>query len=413
MRFSKTILALGVAAGASGLAGHAVGWGQSAVAGSTVAGSTTDSSSAASGTSTAAVQGDSSASTATIRVTSREIVLDVTATDDKGRPVHGLKQSDFTVLEDGKEQVARSFREVDAGALPPPTPPRPLPPNVYTNIQPPPTTSAVNILLLDTLNAPSAADQLTIRQESIKYLKNMPKGTRVAVLGLSSSLRILQGFTSDPAILIAAVSSKKNSSLPSPFTDTDTAGGLEDQADAQIELGNDDVAAQFTQFENELAVQQQDTINRMTLEALNQIAAYVSGIKGRKNLIWFTDGTPLNMMPTGGINDLGQITDYQMDMRRTTDLLTAAEVAVYPVDARKVYNNPSVGADQHLSTINVRTAAKVNDANLAFVQKKGKEQLSMEAVAEATGGVAYYNTNDLKSAVAKAIDNGANYYTIS
>jgi hypothetical protein len=30
--------------------------------------------------------------------------------------------------------------------------------------------------------------------------------------------------------------------------------------------------------------------NRMTLEALNQIAAYVAGIKGRKNLIWFTEG---------------------------------------------------------------------------------------------------------------------------
>ena len=37
----------------------------------------------------------------------------------------------------------------------------------------------------------------------------------------------------------------------------------------------------------------------------------------------------------------------------------------------------------------------------------------MVAVAEATGGEAYFNTNDLRGAVTKAIDNGANYYTIS
>jgi hypothetical protein len=37
----------------------------------------------------------------------------------------------------------------------------------------------------------------------------------------------------------------------------------------------------------------------------------------------------------------------------------------------------------------------------------------MEAVAEATGGTAAYNTNDLKTAVAKAIENGSNYYTVS
>jgi VWFA-related protein len=414
MRFTRKMVAvLGVAAGVAGLAGLDVLWGQTTIDQTAVNSSAAGASGTASASGAASPQQAAAATSGTtIRVTSREIVLDVTATDDKGRPVRGLQQSDFTVKEDGKPQTVRSFREVGADTAPE-APARQLPPHVYTNLQPAPTTSAVNIILLDTLNAPAAADQLVIRQESIKYLKSMPKGTRVAVLGLSSSLRILQGFTADPSILIAAVNSKKNSSLPSPFTDTDTGGVLEDQADAQTELGNDDVAAQVTQFENEQAVQQQDMINRMTLEALNQIAAYVSGIKGRKNLIWFTDGIPLSMTPSGGVNDLQGITDYQMDLRRTTDLLTAAEVAVYPVDARKLFSNPSGGADQHLSNITVRTAAKESVNSIAFAQKKGQEQLSMEAVAEATGGAAYYNTNDLKTAVAKAIDNGANYYNIS
>ena len=168
---------------------------------------------------------------------------------------------------------------------------------MYTNVQPAPTTSAVNILLLDGVeHAP--ADQVNMRQESMKYLKSMPKGTRIAVLSLTSNLRILQGFTSDPAILIAAVDSKKNRALPSPFIDNDSTAILDDQADAQTELGNDDAAAAIQEFENEQTAVQTDIRNRMTLEALNQIAAYVAGIKGRKNLIWFTDGMPLNMFPT-------------------------------------------------------------------------------------------------------------------
>jgi hypothetical protein len=47
----------------------------------------------------------------TLRVTSRETVMDVTVTDAKGRAIHGLKQYDFVVKEDGKPQPVRSFQE--------------------------------------------------------------------------------------------------------------------------------------------------------------------------------------------------------------------------------------------------------------------------------------------------------------
>jgi VWFA-related protein len=346
-------------------------------------------------------------------VFSRLTVVDVTVTDPKGQPVHGLKQSDFTIKEDGKPQPVRNFQEVRENLPPAASAPPPLPPNVYTNHQPAPTTSAVNILLLDALNT-APADQVAMRQESMKYLKSMPRGTRVAVLGLSSSLRILQGFTSDPAILIAAVDSKKNRALPSPFIDNDSTSVLDDQAAAASDLENDDTAAMVQQFENELTTTQQDIRNRITLEALNQIAAYVGTVKGRKNLIWFTEGMPLDIFPTGGMNDLVEITDYAKDLRKTADLLTAAEVAVYPVDARRLFNNPALGADQAGPKVtNNRGAARAAAAQQTYLQTKGGQMLGMEAVAEATGGTAAYNTNDLKTAVAKAIENGSNYYTVS
>jgi VWFA-related protein len=404
MRLGRAILlTVGLTVGAAGLSGRWAGWGQGPAAAQ---------GGAAQGGAAGQPQVSADSEAATIQVYSRETVVDVTVTDAKGEAVRGLKQSDFTIEEDGKPQQVRSFKEFGKeSSLAESVPPK-LPPNVYTNVQPPPASSAVNILLLDALNT-QAADQVYMKQESLRYLKGMPRGTRIAVLGLSSRLTILQGLTSDPAVLLAAVDSKKNRALPSPFIDNDSASII----DASIDLADDGEAAILQQFENDMAAEQQDMRTRMTLEALNQIAAYVSGIKGRKNLIWFTAGMPLNIFPDGGTNDLIGITDYAKDLRKTSDLLTAAEVAVYPIDARGLFNNPANSAVNAPTGLNGKNAtqkgAKDAQQQLKFAQKTAQELLGMEAVAEATGGVAYYNTNDLKTAVGKAIENGANYYTVS
>ncbi len=91
-----------------------------------------------------------------------------------------------------------------------------FPPGVFTNYTPEPVNGAVNLLLLDTLNTP-LTDQAYVRQQLIAYLNATPPGTRIAIFGLSSQLTILQGFTSDPALLKAVTSTKtrqKFSSAP-------------------------------------------------------------------------------------------------------------------------------------------------------------------------------------------------------
>src|ERR1039458_766851 len=130
----------------------------------------------------------------TLKVYSRETIVDVTVTDAKGNPVHGLTQSDFTVKEDSKPQPIRSFEEF-GNATPTTAQPLPkLPPNVYTNLQPPPASSALTILLLDGLNTapPDATDpqqvgwsfsnQTRVKQGAAQYLKSMPPRTRVTIL---------------------------------------------------------------------------------------------------------------------------------------------------------------------------------------------------------------------------------------
>ena len=57
-------------------------------------------------------------------------------------------------------------------------------------------------------------------------------------------------------------------------------------------------------------------------------------------------------------------------------------------------------------------SAFTNDL-MKFNQSQAQEHTTMEQMASDTGGHAFYNTNGLASAVAKAIDAGSNYYTLT
>jgi VWFA-related protein len=311
---------------------------------------------------------------------SRPMVVEVTVTDENGQAVRNLSQTDFAIKEDDKPQPIRRFQEAGGDTPTPQRPAQKLPPNVYANLPEQPTTSAVNILLLDALNG-APADQAIVKQESQKYLRSMPKGSRIAIFGLSGSLHLLQGINSDPAVLAAAADSKKLAALPSPFDSY-----IDVEMESRVTNTTDDeTAAVLAQFENEQVPSQQEARNRITLEGLNQIAAYVSEVRGRKNLIWFTSGIPVDLS-AGGASDLGAMNDDQKSLRKTTDLLTTAEVAMYPVDAHMLAANSASGADQHATA-------------------------TEKAIAEATGG-AVFEAHDLNEAVGKVIDNGANYYDL-
>ena len=66
-------------------------------------------------------------------------IVDVVVTDAKGHPVHGLQQSDFTLLENNQPMLPNSFEEHRSDEAPAPTPtPLNLPPNTFTNVAPTP-----------------------------------------------------------------------------------------------------------------------------------------------------------------------------------------------------------------------------------------------------------------------------------
>ena len=72
-----------------------------------------------------------------------------------------------------------------------------------------------------------------------------------------------------------------------------------------------------------------------TLDCMNQLARYLAGIPGRKNLIWFSASFPIDLLPSGDLADpFAAMGDSEDEFRETVTLLARSHVAVFPVDAR-------------------------------------------------------------------------------
>src|SRR5450631_1052232 len=318
----------------------------------------------------AAAQPDSASNAAvtTIKVTSKTVVVDVVVTDSKGHTVKGLPAADFQVQEDGKPQRVNYFHEFtgfggangssDAASgqtVPPPA--DKLPSNVFTNNQLTRDDEPVTVVLLDLLNTP-AENQAFAREQLITFLKNKPKGSQFALCTLAGHLQLLQGFTSDEALLIATANGKKGSTHYNPIMEHDI--GLDKGLQMQKELATLDpnmqfVVQMFQQVAGVERAQELDMRFNLTVDAFGQLARYLSGVPGRKNIIWLSASFPLGIFPNSDLFDaFSESRNFTAQLKKTANLLAEAHVAVYPVDVRGLTTqtafaastlmNPSVGA---------------------------------------------------------------------
>ena len=372
-----------------------------------------------------------------LKSTSSLVLVDVVVTDH-GKAVHGLDRGRFHVLENGKEQPVAAFDEhkpveavEDAAAIKAKI--AELPPHTYTNVPIYPDAGVVNVLLLDALNTPMAT-QGEARRQMIEYMSTIKPGTSLAVFTLSSQLRMVEGFTTDASKLATALKSKSASQSQSVVLDAQGHSAQQDISDEMAAMasapGGPSPAAMaaLQQFQTDLTATQTDIRVRLTMDAMQQLARYLSAIPGRKNLIWFSGSFPITLDP-----DPDQplpflaVRTYADQIRKTSDLLTAARVAVYPVDARGMLGSTTTDAAYSPNGTNVTVTSggkmavhgdSLNDASVVkdydtFLTQTMEEHGSMEQIAEQTGGEASVNNNDLKGAVANAVENGASYYTLA
>jgi VWFA-related protein len=386
-----------------------------------------------------------------VRTTTRLVQISVIATDKKGEPVGDLTRADFVVLDNGRPQEIQIFqRETNQR---PANPSLRLPPDTYTNqihkagnIPP-----SVTMLLLDGLNT-GISDQAYSRQQVIKFLLQIHANDCLAIFTLGRDLHILQGLTSDSAKLVATLGKYSGQ----------TTMDLDASAPTDIQTGSDTMDALLQDaFQREANMYIEDRV-RTTVGALIDIANYAAGLPGRKNLVWVSGSFPFSVgyenleTLVQMINDpkressiSGQQLFFAEDIERAARALNDANIAVYPVDARGLMGlnmntangtnknagygamnsgqpnrglnsgNPGGGGGRGRSSGGPKTGKQ--NQNSSMKQGPSNPMLdpdnttfeTMDALANGTGGKAFYNSSDLSSSLRTVIDDSCVTYEIA
>lgn len=336
------------------------------------------------------------------------VQVPVVATDKSGHHVHDLTKDDFQVFENGKVQKITAFEEVNATQAPLAVAQKP---GYFTNVVLDPTKPrSVTVIALDTVNTPFL-DQSFARKELVKYLaNNVNTGQALAlVLITSRGLKVVSGLTSSAEGLQQALKKAGGeiSAMQNIDPDVETAAFTGETGDLFSVLSAADTQAAvngfITQGDVDYAQFKQDAAIETTMQAFLGIAWSLSGIPGRKTLLWATGGFPFSMdspssVPGGRLSLL-----YERAMQALSD----AEVSVYPVDVQGLVNySPGASA----SRVPSGAAAGRQLSNRAWLLNA--KQGTLSDFAEMTGGRAFYNTNDLAGSFQRATDDASSYYML-
>jgi VWFA-related protein len=336
------------------------------------------------------------------------VQVPVVVTDKAGIHIHQLTKADFKILEDGKVQSIVSLEEIipDKSAVPAPSGPA----GTFTNLtadQSKP--RSLTVMVLDEVNTPFLS-QAYARGQLIKYLgSHLELSQPLGLMAIGSKgVTVLSGLNSDPATLIAALkkASGETSQLEQFSNDAQAIASSGDPPNGLmggIHPGDspDLIVRKFILKQDALdATFGQAQAIETTLQAFLSIAWSLSGIPGRKSLVWATGGFPFyldSFASVPGDNALRLL--YERALKALND----AQISVYPLDARGLLTNPMYGGDY--------TGSLVSDDAPDLLRES--TQNSLKNFARMTGGVAYYGNNDLAGAFSRAAQDSSSYYLLS
>ncbi|MGC0772996.1 MAG: VWA domain-containing protein [Candidatus Acidiferrum sp.] len=320
---------------------------------------------------------------------------------DKNGPVASLTKDDFVVLDRGKPQKISVFSLESAKSTPQQAPSRPmpqfLPPNTFSDLPQAnvPAVRSITIVLLDNLNtlsgngnegyetSPWWMEDLALanaKAHLIEFISNLDPKDRVAIYGLSDNLHVLCDFTSDRERLLAILKNYDTTSKTN--RDEVEPGKWHTPVPEEFNPDLDKQALELAGITNQRRAED-------TMAAMHAIASHVANIPGRKNLVWLTANLPFSGFALARI-------------------LSPAQIAVYPLDGRSLLTRRTPENEWDI------------DDQLHGVLGLGMPSQSsqpigidtMQSLADATGGRAFVNTNDLTGAIRDAVEDSAVTYTL-
>jgi len=371
---------------------------------------------------------------ATFSSRSELVLVPVIVHDHNGAAVHNLSREDFIVTENGKEQKISTFEEI----RPTNAPVAPLKSvmvqaaaesgqksgaTFFTNARPADfAPRRINIVVIDTLNT-AQFDQTLATKALMQFLEQTATDDELTtVLQLhQGGLKVIYDFTTDRKVLAKAMDLLKTH--PELMSGKDASGIYATMPDSMAAYLAQGITMSLQEMGESIDTQlRQNEAIETTLESLRAISRAYAGIPGRKSLLWLTGGFPFlltqinqpqfpGMAMGSGIANRG----FELDFSRVFNELNSANIAVYPIDARGlvvVAAEPSrgpqkapVGGMTPLSRMEATLNASLSNAN-------NDKITTLMTFAAATGGQAFFNTNDIHSAIQRADQDSASYYVL-
>jgi VWFA-related protein len=352
----------------------------------------------------------------TVRVTSRLLQVSVVVRK-KGQPVTGLTKDDFTLTDQGQPQKIEYFSEQTYNSSASAPPAAAAQKTVFSNRfdQQSKVPNSVTVILLDALNTPPQEMALA-RPEIVKFLQQLQPQDRVALYGLSTKLTVLHDFTNDTGSLLRTLDKSR---LPN--------ASQEAAADIAPTNTGDDTLDDFIDTANQRIADMQ-SINRAetTTNVIAWIANSLVNIPGRKNLVWVSAGfpfqvsggpgagvvSPANQANKPGPDEAEPYRRFVKEIESAAEAVNNANLAIYPVDVRGII--PSYGSSASVASPDLPKLKGSRDrpaVGTPSLPPSGNFD-TMNELADRTGGIAFYNTNNIHGSIRQAIDDSRQCYVL-
>jgi VWFA-related protein len=282
----------------------------------------------------------------------RQITLDVVVTDKAGKPVPGLQQQDFTLLDNKQPQKILAFQAVQGGAA---------------TTDPP----VAVVVLVDEVNTEFSRVSFA-RQEIDKFLKRdggeLPRPVSLVVF-------------SDKGLAMSNLSTRDGNALAAEL----------DQKKAALRT-----------ITRDQGIYGADDRVGLSLNALRQLSDYEAPRPGRKLVIWVSPGWPLLTGPRIQLGDKDQKRIFN-DIVGISDRLRQARITLYSIDPLGTADSGGFRTSYYEEFVKgVKKPGQVQIGNLA-----------LQVFATQTGGQVLISNNDVAGEIASCIGEASAFYVLT
>jgi VWFA-related protein len=388
----------------------------------------------------------------TIKVDVRQVLVPVVVTDQQGHHVTGLTQADFKIFEDGVEQKITAF-SVESSGLPQSA----IPANVAAAPAPPNSPSAAPhtgspqsrprrtyMVVIDTLHT-SFQNLAAAREGLVKLFRQEHSAdSQYVVVALGASPEMVVNVTTDSSAVLAAFENKR---LQKIFLDG-PVGGLHVEMDRfRRDLTDTRYACDGAGTDSMLKIKCATGLNRATQQArqiaeldlmltigflrqMRSLVAQLAPARDRRTIVLVSDGfliepgrealslvnayfppashcmaPPDVFCPPNELQSTGRIAS---EFEPILQLASRSNITIDTIDSRGLYGQKAFDASNSGTPVTVGGAVDRVERDLAAASGN-----TLREIAAATGGTAFYDSNNLLGGLQRAFADGRDYYTIA